>query len=112
MERVATISRAAFYRFEDVQGRRALRYATADLMRIASIVTTPTLLVSRPTGNRGYRGVLEIVFPLEAAVAQTHGGLRGTFALMVVMSCVWAVRHGSGYRRVAAQLSGLAAACA
>jgi PAS domain S-box-containing protein len=32
------------------------------------------------------RGVLEIILPLDIAVAQTHQGLRGTFALMAVMS--------------------------
>ena len=32
------------------------------------------------------RGVLEVILPLDIAVAQTHQGLRGTFALMAVMS--------------------------
>ncbi len=48
-----------FSRFEEVQGRRSLRYATADLMRPSCVDT---------------------------AVVQTRVGLRGTFALMAVMS--------------------------
>ena len=77
-----------FYRFEDVQGRRALRYATADLMRPSCVNCHNTHPASLKTDWQpgDIRGVLEIVFPLEVAVAQTSVGLRGTFALMVVMS--------------------------
>ena len=79
---------ASFHRFEEVQGRPALRYATADLMR-PSCVDCHNMHPASPktdwyTGD--VRGVLEIIFPLDIAVAQTHQGLRGTMALMVALS--------------------------
>jgi PAS domain S-box-containing protein len=77
-----------FYRFEDIQGRRSLRYATADLMRPSCVNCHNTHPASPKIDWQPgqVRGVLEIIFPLEAAVAQTRAGLRGTFALIVVMS--------------------------
>jgi len=78
----------AFHRIEEVQGRPVVRYATADLMR-PSCVNCHNTHPDNPktdwkTGD--VRGVLEIILPLDMAVAQTHQGLRGTFALMAVMS--------------------------
>src|SRR5499427_2671762 len=83
-------SSAAFHRVEEVQGRPALRYATADLMRPGCVNCHNTHPESPKTGwqTGDVRGVLEIIFPLDTAVAQTRGGLRGTFALMAVMSVV------------------------
>jgi PAS domain S-box-containing protein len=79
---------SSFHRVEKVQGRPALRYATADLMRPSCVNCHNTHPVSPKmdwkTGD--VRGVLEIILPLDLAVAQTHQGLRGTFALMAVMS--------------------------
>ena len=70
------------------QGRPSLRYATADLMRPSCVSCHNTHPASPKTDwNTGdVRGVLEVIFPLDTAVAQTQAGLRGTFALMVVMS--------------------------
>ena len=81
-------SSAAFHRVEEVQGRPALRYATADLMRPGCVNCHNTHPESPKTGwqTGDVRGVLEIIFPLDTAVAQTRVGLRGTFALMAVMS--------------------------
>jgi adenylate cyclase len=77
-----------FYRFEDFKGLRSLRYATADLMR-PSCVNCHNMHPASPkidwkTGD--VRGVLEVILPLDRAVAQTYVGLEGTFILMAVMS--------------------------
>ena len=65
----------SFHRVEEVQGRPSLRYATADLMRpCASIVIIRTLTVPKRLENRGRARVLEVIFPLDTAVAQTHQG--------------------------------------
>ena len=78
----------SFHRIEEVQGRLALRYATADLMRPGCVNCHNTHSDSPKMGWKtgDVRGVLEIILPLDIAVAQTHQGLRGTFALMAVMS--------------------------
>jgi adenylate cyclase len=78
----------SFHRVEEVQGRPALRYATADLMRPSCVNCHNTHPASLKTDWKtgDVRGVLEVIFPLDTAVAQTRGGLRGTFALMVAMS--------------------------
>src|SRR5215813_6625214 len=77
-----------FTRFEDFQGRPSLRYAKADLMR-ASCVNCHNTHPNSPktTWQEGdVRGVLEVILPLDAAVAQTHANLRGTFYLMITMT--------------------------
>src|SRR5262245_26215793 len=81
---------ASFHRVEEVQGRPALRYATADLMRPGCVNCHNEHPASPKTDwqTGDVRGVLEVIFPLDTAVAQTRGGLRGTFALMAVMSGV------------------------
>jgi PAS domain S-box-containing protein len=81
---------ASFHRIEDVQGRLSLRYATADLMRPSCVNCHNTHPASPKTGWKtgDVRGVLEVSFPLDTAVAQTRMSLRGTFALMAVMSVV------------------------
>jgi PAS domain S-box-containing protein len=81
----------SFYRFEDFKGLRSLRYATADLMR-PSCVNCHNMHPASPktdwkTGD--VRGILEVILPLDRAVAQTYVGLKGTFALMAVMSVLW-----------------------
>jgi PAS domain S-box-containing protein len=79
---------APFYRFEEVQGRRSLRYATADRMRPSCINCHNTHPASPKTDwqTGDVRGVLEVVLPLDAAIARTRRGLQGTLALMTVMS--------------------------
>ena len=79
---------ASFHRVENVQGRLSLRYAIADLMRPSCVNCHNTHPTSPKTDWQAgdVRGVLEVSFPLDTAVAQTRAGLRGTFALMVVMS--------------------------
>src|SRR4029453_5967632 len=60
----------------------------ADLMRPGCVNCHNTHADSPKMGWKtgDVRGVLEIILPLDIAVAQTHQGLRGTFALMAVMS--------------------------
>ena len=79
---------APFYRFEEVQGRRSLRYATADRMRPSCINCHNTHPASPKTDwqTGDVRGILEVVLPLDAAIAGTRRGLQGTLALMTVMS--------------------------
>src|SRR5262249_30957263 len=75
---------ASFHRVEEVQGRPALRYATADLMRPGCVNCHNAHPASPKTDwqTGDVRAVLEIIFPLDTAVAQTRVRLRGTFALM------------------------------
>jgi signal transduction histidine kinase len=77
-----------FYRFEDFQGRRTLRYATADLMRTECVHchnTHPdTPKKDWQTGDM--RGVLEVLLPVDQLGAETRAQLHGTFALIAGMS--------------------------
>ena len=77
-----------FYRFEDFQGRRALRYATADLMRPECVHchnTHPdTPRKDWQTGDM--RGVLEVILPVDQLGAETRAELHGTFTLIAGMS--------------------------
>ena len=66
-----------FYRFEDIDGRLSLRYATADRMR-ASCVRCHNSHPDTPKRDwkvGDVRGVLEVVSPLDAAIAQTHADM-------------------------------------
>src|SRR5215510_14348176 len=78
----------AFTRFEDFHGRPSLRYAKADLMRASCVNCHNTHHDSpKTTWQEGdVRGVLEVILPLDTAVAQTHANLRGTFYLMITMT--------------------------
>lgn len=104
-----------YYRFEEVNGVRSLRYATADLMR-PSCVNCHNLHPASPKTDwqvGDVRGVLEVILPLDRAMAQTSVGLQGTLALMAVMSVLWlsglALVIG-GLRRSSADLSQRASA--
>jgi PAS domain S-box-containing protein len=80
-----------YYRVEEFKGLRSLRYATADRMR-PSCVDCHNMHPASPKTDwkvRDVRGVLEVILPLERAVAQTYVGLQGTFILMAVMSVLW-----------------------
>ncbi len=74
----------SFYRLEDFQGQRSLRYVTADRMRESCVACHNTHPDSpkRDWKVGDVRGALEVVIPLEAAVNQSKEGLRGT-AFMV-----------------------------
>jgi PAS domain-containing protein len=80
-----------YYRFEEFKGLRSLRYATADLMRPSCVDCHNMHPASPKTDWKAgdVRGLLEVILPLDRAVAQTYVGLQGTFALMAVMSVLW-----------------------
>jgi adenylate cyclase len=72
---------------EVFQGRPALRYATADRMRAPCISCHNTHPASpKTTWQEGdVRGVVEVILPLERAVAQT---CRETVHLLLTMGVV------------------------
>ncbi len=76
-----------FFRFEEVSGKGVLRYATADLMRASCISCHNSHPDSPKTDWKvgDVRGVLEVTFPLEVAVAETRSGLRGLTLLLVTL---------------------------
>jgi serine/threonine protein kinase len=78
----------AVYRFEDFQGRPALRYATTRRMQ----ATCVSCHNSHPDSTfKSWKegdvpGVLEIIRPLDRDASRTREGLRGTFVLVAVIS--------------------------
>jgi hypothetical protein len=74
------------YRFEEVDGRAVLRYATARRMQDACVRchNAHPDSTKRDWQEGDVRGVLEVVRPLDADVQRTRSGLRGTAALMAV----------------------------
>jgi hypothetical protein len=76
------------YRFEDFQGRPALRYATTRRMQATCVSCHNTHEDSTyKTWKEGdVPGVLEIIRPLDRDVSRAREGLRGTFVLMAVIS--------------------------
>lgn len=79
-----------YYRFETYQGRPALRYATARIMKKACVDCHNT----HPDSTRkdwkvgDVRGVLEIIRPLDADIARTRDRLGETFLYMLGVSLV------------------------
>jgi class 3 adenylate cyclase len=76
--------RKNFVRIEDFQGRQALRYAEADIMKPSCVACHNTHPDSpkRDWKVGDVRGVLEITRPLDSFIAQTRSGLQGTFAML------------------------------
>jgi class 3 adenylate cyclase len=74
----------SFVRVEDFQGRPALRYAEADVMKASCVACHNTHPDSpKKDWKEGeVRGVLEITRPLDSFTAQTQEGLRGTFIML------------------------------
>jgi serine/threonine protein kinase len=76
------------YRFEAVQGRPSLRYASARRMQADCIgchnADPNSTKRDWKVGDVG--GVLEIIRPLDRDITRTRAGLRGTFVLMAVVS--------------------------
>jgi class 3 adenylate cyclase len=73
-----------FVRMETFQGRPALRYAEADLMK-PSCVDCHNSHPDSPKRDwkvGDVRGVLEITRPLDSFIAQTRNGLQGTFLML------------------------------
>ena len=73
-----------FFRFEEFQGRKSLRYARADRMQ-KSCVDCHNTHPDSPKKDwqvGDVRGVLEVIRPLDKMAAQTSADLRGTFLLL------------------------------
>lgn len=73
----------SFHRFENDEGRPALRFATADRMRPSCVACHNSHPDSPKRDWRvgDVRGVLEVVRPLDILVAQNRAELRTTFFL-------------------------------
>lgn len=73
-----------FVRVEDFQGRPALRYAEADVMKPSCVECHNTHPNSpkRDWKVGDVRGVLEITRPLDSFIAQTRTGLQSTFFML------------------------------
>jgi serine/threonine protein kinase len=78
------------YKFEDMQGKPTLRYATARVMKQSCVACHNTHPESTKTNWKTgeVRGVVEIIRPLDRDVLRTREGLRGTFALIAAVSGV------------------------
>ena len=77
-----------FYRFEELDGIPVLRYATADLMRPACVACHNSNLDSPKTDWKvgDVRGVLEVISPLSALLAESRSGIISMAALMTLMA--------------------------
>jgi len=75
---------ASFTRFENFQGRPALRYAEADIMKPSCVVCHNTHPDSpkRDWKEGDVRGVLEITRSLDSFIDQTRAGLSSTFTTL------------------------------
>jgi len=76
-----------FYRFEDFQGRPALRYATAQLMQQSCVQchNSHADATKKDWKEGDVAGVLEIIRPLDRDTARARGGLRLTLVLMGII---------------------------
>ncbi|MCH8820156.1 MAG: PAS domain-containing protein [Acidobacteria bacterium] len=77
-----------FYRFEEMGGRRFLRYARADLMRSGCLNCHNTHPDTPRTGWKegDVRGVLEVDLPLENSIEASREALQGVILLIVVIT--------------------------
>ncbi|MCG8405890.1 MAG: ATP-binding protein [Phycisphaerales bacterium] len=77
-----------FYRFENIQGRPTLRYATADRLRASCVSCHNTHPDSPKTDwKKGdVRGVLVVNQPVDEFTAYTNGKLRGTFVFLICLA--------------------------
>jgi class 3 adenylate cyclase len=77
-----------FVRIEKFQGREALRYAQADILK-PSCIGCHNNLSDSPKRNwkvGDVRGVLEITTPLDNFMEQTRGGVRNAFVMLAILS--------------------------
>jgi adenylate cyclase len=73
-----------FVRIENFQGRMALRYAEADLMKPSCVECHNSHPDSpkRDWREGDVRGILEVSHPLDSFMDQTYQGLKGTFTML------------------------------
>jgi len=74
-----------YYQFEERNGEKVLRYATADLMRSSCVQCHNSHADSPKTDWKvgDVRGVLSITHPMETLIAETYQGLAETFGLLI-----------------------------
>lgn len=74
-----------YVRMEAFQGRMALRYAQADIMKPSCVACHNTHPDSPKRDWRvgDVRGFLEVIQPLDGFMAQTNRGLNSTFAMLL-----------------------------
>ena len=86
-EHFAAQPEVPFYKFDSIDGRRVLRYATADLMRPSCVNCHNTHPDTPRTGWKvgDVRGVLEVIMPMDDVEAKTAAGLQATTGLMVML---------------------------
>ena len=78
----------SFFRFEEIERRPSLRFATADLMRPSCVNCHNTHPESPKTDWKVHdvRGILEIAIPVDTFIAERRSGIRRTFFLIGGMS--------------------------
>jgi tRNA A-37 threonylcarbamoyl transferase component Bud32 len=88
LRRLEQDSRAPVYEFTEYEGRPALRYVAAWVMKESCLRCHNKGEGSPKSGWKvgDVRGALEIIRPLDRDVARTQAGLRGTFVLMAAVS--------------------------
>jgi len=94
----------SFFRFEEIDGRPSLRFATADLMRPSCVNCHNTHPESPKTDwkVRDVRGVLEVAIPIDTFIAERRSGILNTFFLiggMTLLALVTVVVVRSRLRR-------------
>ncbi len=95
-----------FYRIEYVEGKKVLRYATADRMHTECVACHNTLPESpkRDWVEGQVGGMLEIIYPLNSFESVTGMNWQGTYFLMGVLVLLWI----GGFGLVVWKLSGVA----
>jgi signal transduction histidine kinase len=76
-----------FYRFETVNGRSTLRYATADVMR-SSCIDCHNQHDDTPKDDwtaGDVRGVLEVMLPVDRSQSRAHSGVQQSIFLLVIL---------------------------
>jgi len=91
-----------YYRFEDFNGRPSLRYSIADRMRESCIDCHNHHPDSPKTDWQvgDVRGVLEVTYPLDDVIAQTHAGLRDIFLITITSGAMGILVLTLAFRRI------------
>ena len=79
-----------FYRFEEIDGRRVLRYARADLMRSSCVACHNTHPDTPKTGWKvgDVRGVLQVDLPLKSSVGAAQTAMQSVTVLIALIGGV------------------------
>jgi len=79
-----------FYRFEKVDGKMSIRYATADIMRVSCVDCHNNHEQSpkRDWKKGDVRGVMEVILPLNIDQTQSKSSIQAAFIVLLVMTLV------------------------